>query len=125
MRFASIGSGSEGNGLIVEAGITRVLIDCGFGVRQRARVLCDPRQHRVGVGAGKDLAGDLVQRVQPTLACAHLFIQRGVGDRRSGLCGQDDEGDLVLGAELAGTALLGQVDVAVDLAHRQHRRSEE
>lgn len=33
MRFASIGSGSEGNGLLVEAGSTRVLIDCGFGVR--------------------------------------------------------------------------------------------
>ncbi len=33
MRFASIGSGSEGNGLVVEAGGTRVLIDCGFGLR--------------------------------------------------------------------------------------------
>ena len=33
MRFASLGSGSEGNGLIVEVGATRVLIDCGFGVR--------------------------------------------------------------------------------------------
>jgi phosphoribosyl 1,2-cyclic phosphodiesterase len=33
MRFASLGSGSEGNGLLVEAGSTRVLIDCGFGVR--------------------------------------------------------------------------------------------
>ena len=33
MRFASLGSGSEGNGLVVEAGGTRVLIDCGFGVR--------------------------------------------------------------------------------------------
>ena len=46
MRFASIGSGSEGNGLIVEAGATRVLIDCGFGVRdttQRlARIGVDP-----------------------------------------------------------------------------------
>jgi phosphoribosyl 1,2-cyclic phosphodiesterase len=30
MRFASIGSGSEGNGLIVESGATRILIDCGF-----------------------------------------------------------------------------------------------
>lgn len=30
MRFASIGSGSDGNGLIVEAGSTRILIDCGF-----------------------------------------------------------------------------------------------
>ena len=33
MRFTSLGSGSEGNGLLVEAGVTRVLIDCGFGVR--------------------------------------------------------------------------------------------
>lgn len=33
MRFASLGSGSEGNGLIVEADGTAVLIDCGFGVR--------------------------------------------------------------------------------------------
>jgi len=33
VRFASIGSGSEGNGLLVEAGTTRILIDCGFGVR--------------------------------------------------------------------------------------------
>jgi phosphoribosyl 1,2-cyclic phosphodiesterase len=33
MRFASLGSGSEGNGLVVEAGGTCVLIDCGFGVR--------------------------------------------------------------------------------------------
>ena len=33
MRFASLGSGSEGNCLIVEVGPTRVLIDCGFRVR--------------------------------------------------------------------------------------------
>ena len=33
MRFASLGSGSDGNGLVVEAGETRVLIDCGFGVK--------------------------------------------------------------------------------------------
>jgi phosphoribosyl 1,2-cyclic phosphodiesterase len=33
MRVASLGSGSEGNGLVVEAGGTRILIDCGFGVK--------------------------------------------------------------------------------------------
>ena len=33
MRFASLGSGSEGNGLVVEADGTCILIDCGFGVR--------------------------------------------------------------------------------------------
>ena len=32
MRFASLGSGSQGNSLVVEAGGTRVLLDCGFGL---------------------------------------------------------------------------------------------
>jgi phosphoribosyl 1,2-cyclic phosphodiesterase len=36
MRFASLGSGSEGNALVVEAGGTRIMIDCGFGVRDTA-----------------------------------------------------------------------------------------
>ena len=47
MRFALLGSGSEGNGLVVESGpadgdgpIVRVLVDCGFGVRDaEARLL--------------------------------------------------------------------------------------
>jgi len=33
VRFTSLGSGSGGNGLLVEVGTTRVLIDCGFGIR--------------------------------------------------------------------------------------------
>jgi phosphoribosyl 1,2-cyclic phosphodiesterase len=33
MRFSSLGSGSEGNALLVAAGQTRVLMDCGFGLR--------------------------------------------------------------------------------------------
>jgi phosphoribosyl 1,2-cyclic phosphodiesterase len=32
MRFASLGSGSQGNALVVEAGGTRLLLDCGFGL---------------------------------------------------------------------------------------------
>ena len=32
MRFASLGSGSEGNALLVEAAGTRLLMDCGFGL---------------------------------------------------------------------------------------------
>lgn len=50
MRFASLGSGSEGNALLVETGdgasICRVLIDCGFGLREAGRRLqalgCEP-----------------------------------------------------------------------------------
>lgn len=33
MRFASLGSGSEGNALIVEVNRTRIMLDCGFGLR--------------------------------------------------------------------------------------------
>ncbi len=32
IRFASLGSGSEGNGLLVEADGTRILADCGFAL---------------------------------------------------------------------------------------------
>ncbi|MGD9943132.1 MAG: MBL fold metallo-hydrolase [Burkholderiaceae bacterium] len=44
MRFASLGSGSEGNALLIESrdGLrtTRLLIDCGFGRREIERRLC-------------------------------------------------------------------------------------
>ena len=54
MRFASLGSGSEGNGLVVEAGTTRVLVDCGFGIRDAAARLA-----RLGLVPG-DLTAILV-----------------------------------------------------------------
>jgi phosphoribosyl 1,2-cyclic phosphodiesterase len=34
MRFASLGSGSKGNALLVESGDTRLLLDCGFGLAE-------------------------------------------------------------------------------------------
>jgi phosphoribosyl 1,2-cyclic phosphodiesterase len=54
VRFAILGSGSEGNGLVVEAGRTRVLLDCGFSAGETAR-----RLGRLGL-APSDLAGILV-----------------------------------------------------------------
>lgn len=36
IRFASLGSGSAGNALLVESGATRLLLDCGFGLRETA-----------------------------------------------------------------------------------------
>lgn len=39
MRFASLGSGSEGNGLIVHAGNTHLMLDCGFGLADTTRRL--------------------------------------------------------------------------------------
>jgi phosphoribosyl 1,2-cyclic phosphodiesterase len=46
MRFASLGSGSKGNALLVESDGTRVLVDCGFGpselLRRLARLDVEP-----------------------------------------------------------------------------------
>lgn len=39
MRFASLGSGSKGNATLVEAGDTRVLVDCGFSCSQTEKRL--------------------------------------------------------------------------------------
>ena len=54
MRFASIGSGSEGNALVVEAGATRLLLDCGFSTLDATRRLA-----RAGLDPA-DLAGIIV-----------------------------------------------------------------
>lgn len=47
MRFASLGSGSAGNALVVESGTTRVLLDCGFGLAETAARLA-----RLGLAPG-------------------------------------------------------------------------
>ncbi len=39
MRFASLGSGSRGNATVIEAGASRVLVDCGFSVAETERRL--------------------------------------------------------------------------------------
>jgi len=54
IRFAMLGSGSAGNGLVVESGGTRVLLDCGFGVRDTTRRLA-----RLGL-VPTDLSGIVV-----------------------------------------------------------------
>jgi phosphoribosyl 1,2-cyclic phosphodiesterase len=54
MRFACLGSGSRGNALIVERGKTRLMLDCGYPVRETERRLA-----RLGL-APDDLAGILV-----------------------------------------------------------------
>ena len=48
MQFASLGSGSEGNALLVAVGKTQVLMDCGFGLQDTitrlARLNVEPEQ---------------------------------------------------------------------------------
>ena len=54
IRFASLGSGSAGNALLVESGATCLMVDCGFGQRETLRRLA-----RLGKSP-EDLAGILV-----------------------------------------------------------------
>lgn len=54
LRFTSLGSGSSGNALVVEADGTRVMMDCGFPIAETRL-----RLERVGL-APADLAGILV-----------------------------------------------------------------
>lgn len=46
LRFASLGSGSKGNGTLIECGMTRILIDCGFTLAETER-----RLQRLGCSA--------------------------------------------------------------------------
>ncbi|MCC7194007.1 MAG: MBL fold metallo-hydrolase [Gemmatimonadaceae bacterium] len=43
MRIVSLASGSSGNAIVIDAGGTRVLVDCGIGPRTLARRLDDAR----------------------------------------------------------------------------------
>lgn len=54
LRFAILGSGSEGNATLVRCGASTVLLDCGFSMREAVR-----RMLRAGVDP-EDLAGIVV-----------------------------------------------------------------
>lgn len=47
MRFASLGSGSQGNATLIESGETRLLLDCGFAAREVVR-----RMQQLGIEPG-------------------------------------------------------------------------
>lgn len=74
MRFASLGSGSKGNGTLVATDNALLLIDCGFSARE-----AESRLHRLGVCAS-DISAVLVTH-------EHGDHVRGVGPlaRRYGL----------------------------------------
>lgn len=94
MRFASLGSGSEGNGLLVEAGATRVLMDCGFGLADTVARLA-----RLGVQAS-GLAGIVVTH-------EHGDHLGGVGRlaRKHGLPVWLTAGTLAMAQDLDGVAV--------------------
>ena len=72
MRFASLGSGSRGNALVVESDATCILIDAGFGPRELSR-----RLERLGVGVERITAilvtHEHSDHVGGAYACARRF----------------------------------------------------
>jgi phosphoribosyl 1,2-cyclic phosphodiesterase len=54
LRFASLGSGSQGNALVAESGGTRIMLDCGFALAET-----EARLARAGL-APSDLSGIIV-----------------------------------------------------------------
>ncbi len=71
MRFASLGSGSRGNALVVEQERTRLMLDCGYPVRETER-----RLGRLGIVPG-DLAGILITHEHSDhIAGAYKFARK-------------------------------------------------
>jgi phosphoribosyl 1,2-cyclic phosphodiesterase len=71
MRFACLGSGSRGNALVVEQDRTRLMLDCGYPVRETERRLA-----RLGLAPG-DLAGILITHEHSDhIAGAYKFARK-------------------------------------------------
>lgn len=86
-RFALLGSGSRGNATVIEAGATRVLVDCGFPLRE-----LESRARQIGLDPAS-LAGILVTHEHgdhiggvARLARAYevpVYLTRGTASARS------------------------------------------
>ena len=90
MRFASLGSGSRGNATLVEAGSTRLLVDCGFSARETER-----RLNQLDVAASSLDAilithehGDHIRGVGAMARRYCLPVWMTGGTRRQGRCGE-------------------------------------
>ena len=75
LRFRSLGSGSSGNATVVEAGntlrTTRLLVDCGLGLRQ-----LDQRLARAGLGSGAIDAIFITHEHGDHIGCAKALALR-------------------------------------------------
>lgn len=71
MRFASLGSGSQGNATLVEAGDTLLLVDCGFSKRET-----EARLARLGVSP-KAIDGILVTHEHGDHCSGVAAVSRG------------------------------------------------
>jgi len=71
MRFACLGSGSRGNAFVVEQGATRVMLDCGYPVRETERRLA-----RLGLDPGEIDAIVITHEHSDHIAGAYKFSRK-------------------------------------------------
>jgi len=95
-----------------------------IGTGQLPGMAHDERQQPLGVGPGQDRRGDRPHRLQTLSPVVGLLVEVGVLDRHPGLGGEQGQGALVVGVKVLAALLLGQVQVAVDLATCRDRSSE-
>jgi len=110
VRFASLGSGSEGNALVVEAGGSRLLLDCGFSPRETARRLA-----RIGLAAA-DLAGIVVTHEHSDHVGGVFSLARSAGLPvwiTHGTLAAMREVDPAAGASVATTLIHGEAGFSV------------
>lgn len=119
-RFASLGSGSKGNGLVFQSGPSTVLLDCGFPVRETlsrlARLSLEPagisgiivtHEHSDHAGGVFPLARRFGIPVWMTFGTLHALQSERAADRQAPVA------DGVTVNLLAGEAPVGIGDVMV------------
>ena len=74
IRFASLGSGSAGNALLVESGATCLMVDCGFGQRETLRRLARLERQP------EELAGILVTHEHRLASRCQTRIELSAGE---------------------------------------------
>jgi hypothetical protein len=99
--------------------------DGDLGVEQRPRRDRDGLLHLGGAGAEQHRGRDVLHRPSPRLTAGDLLVQPSVRDGHPGDGREPLHELLVLGGELLGPELLGEVDVAVHLVPHEDRCSQE
>lgn len=121
MRFASLGSGSKGNGTLVEWGNTCVLVDCGFSLRETeqrlARLGRRPEQLTAILVTHEHT--DHLRGVMPLARCYGIAVIMTAGTAHGGRLGAGNQLRLIDGDGEFGVGDLGVTPVAVPHDARQ------